>query len=440
MKKILITAAFALAVFWSVDTAFAATVVTGDLSGNIQWNENSGPYLIQGTVTLTDRARLNISSGAVIKFSPQARLIIKGELDAKGSKNKPVFFTSAFDDSIGGDTNEDGAATTPSSTDDWQIVFNNTRDADIEYVQIKYSSLPIYYDSKRKLSIEDTTVSNLQRFLQQQNGSVSMRDINITSIDQGLFFTFGESRLEISKGKIEGVGSIGLIFDSSRFSMNDIVASNLSSGIFNAYTSSDVELKATTFKGVQGGAGIQLYGKSDLRVTDSVIQEVAGAALSVYEESDYRIKSTLFSDGDIGIRLYGSKKSTGDIDKVTIQNFTTAGIQSFDGGDIKIHQGTIVRNGVGIMSFRENKINLSNNTVAYNTIAGIQNFGTGQVKAEKVFWGDSSGPLHPTLNPKGKGNLVSDNVDFTPWARSADGGWDRPDNWHKKENGCWGRR
>ena len=31
------------------------------------------------------------------------------------------------------------------------------------------------------------------------------------------------------------------------------------------------------------------------------------------------------------------------------------------------------------------------------------------------WWGDASGPQHPTLNPTGIGNAVSDNVNFSPW-------------------------
>jgi hypothetical protein len=37
--------------------------------------------------------------------------------------------------------------------------------------------------------------------------------------------------------------------------------------------------------------------------------------------------------------------------------------------------------------------------------------------AENNWWGSASGPYHLTLNPSGTGNKVSDNVDFTPWAK-----------------------
>ena len=40
---------------------------------------------------------------------------------------------------------------------------------------------------------------------------------------------------------------------------------------------------------------------------------------------------------------------------------------------------------------------------------------TGSLDARWNWWGDSSGPYHPTLNPDGLGDEVGDNVLFDPW-------------------------
>lgn len=37
------------------------------------------------------------------------------------------------------------------------------------------------------------------------------------------------------------------------------------------------------------------------------------------------------------------------------------------------------------------------------------------VDARFNWWGDASGPYHPLLNPGGKGDAISDHVDFAPW-------------------------
>jgi hypothetical protein len=46
--------------------------------------------------------------------------------------------------------------------------------------------------------------------------------------------------------------------------------------------------------------------------------------------------------------------------------------------------------------------------------------------AENNWWGDASGPYHPTLNPGGLGDTVSDYVDFVPWLSWPVGVEERP--------------
>jgi hypothetical protein len=56
-----------------------------------------------------------------------------------------------------------------------------------------------------------------------------------------------------------------------------------------------------------------------------------------------------------------------------------------------------------------NNIYNNHNTGVYNSTPGII------VNAENTWWGSKTGPNHPTLNPAGVGNSVSDGVDFIPW-------------------------
>ncbi|MBU1940796.1 MAG: tandem-95 repeat protein, partial [Candidatus Thermoplasmatota archaeon] len=46
---------------------------------------------------------------------------------------------------------------------------------------------------------------------------------------------------------------------------------------------------------------------------------------------------------------------------------------------------------------------------------GALNDGTGTLNASFNWWGDFSGPYHPTSNPTGSGDSVSDNVDYYPF-------------------------
>ncbi len=44
---------------------------------------------------------------------------------------------------------------------------------------------------------------------------------------------------------------------------------------------------------------------------------------------------------------------------------------------------------------------------------------TSVVNAINLWWGSPAGPYHPTMNPTGEGNDVSDGVNFSPWLMSS---------------------
>ena len=59
---------------------------------------------------------------------------------------------------------------------------------------------------------------------------------------------------------------------------------------------------------------------------------------------------------------------------------------------------------------------ITNNDIIGNTGYGLYNSSSSQiVVAENNWWGDASGPYHPTINPTGLGDRVSDNIDFVSW-------------------------
>jgi hypothetical protein len=58
------------------------------------------------------------------------------------------------------------------------------------------------------------------------------------------------------------------------------------------------------------------------------------------------------------------------------------------------------------------------NNIVDNTEYGVINEDpdSSVFDAENNWWGAASGPYHPTSNPDGEGNAVSDYVDFMPWS------------------------
>ena len=84
-------------------------------------------------------ASLTIEPGVVVKLGRDNAIVVQGNLDIAGSADNPVIITSLADDSVGGDTNTDGNATTPAPGDWFGIIVNNGQaNVFVDYAQIKY--------------------------------------------------------------------------------------------------------------------------------------------------------------------------------------------------------------------------------------------------------------------------------------------------------------
>ncbi|MBN2360384.1 MAG: hypothetical protein JXR83_13100 [Deltaproteobacteria bacterium] len=120
--------------------------VTADITADTVWDRCL--YVIKNNITVSRGANLVIWPDVVVKFDGPYNLMLQAELtspatdgaslSANGSAEHPIVFTSFKDDSAGGDSNGDGAATRPAAGDWSHIVLASGTVMSLKHATVRY--------------------------------------------------------------------------------------------------------------------------------------------------------------------------------------------------------------------------------------------------------------------------------------------------------------
>lgn len=352
--------------FANFQAALAATSVSGEILTDTVWTKANSPYVVEDYFEVGEGATLTIESGVVVKFN-QSDINVYGKIVASGIAEEKIYFTSFFDDSVGGDTNGDGSATAP-FVGDWGGIYlaDILSTSLLENTAVKYANV-IYFDStSANLNKVDFENNNTIYF---DSAAVDLNDVNFKSNntvyvdstsailneanfeDNGLFYIDG-GVVKISNSDIKD-NQYGIIVDGSSFDLTNSIVSS-SYGWWSA--------------------GITSWGAMEMNIVGNTIS------------------------GNDGDGIYLDSAST-----------TISGNSIF--GNI----------GSGIYKDNDMPATISGNDIYDNSDFGIYNSSGASVSvdARNNWWGDESGPYHATLNPEGKGGAVSDGVIFEPWLKAS---------------------
>ena len=111
--------------------------ISGTITSNTTWSPAGGVYVLDGSFSVATGITLTIEPGTIIKVKVMGYYwpSIYGKIIAHGTSTAPIYFTSINDDSVGGDTNNDGPSVGERAQ--WQgLYFKPGSEGIFDYVNI----------------------------------------------------------------------------------------------------------------------------------------------------------------------------------------------------------------------------------------------------------------------------------------------------------------
>jgi len=237
--------------------------------------------------------------------------------------------------------------------------------------------------------------------------------------------------------------NLGILIDNAMYNIveNNSISNNSGSGIFikdsdfnsignntisnceNGINLTDSHYNTITFNDCsRNTVGIALIYSSLCQLSNNSCSDNTeyGLMIRSYSISNVITGNEMKGNG-VGISLDGGEPYTHR--NLFMKNNITDninGIEITNGSLNTFEKNSIIGNRIGILILSGPfETSIHHNNIHNNSQYGMESLlNDTLLPAIHNYWGDASGPYHPTSNPKGTGDAITDNLTFDPWIRS----------------------
>jgi len=230
----------------------ADTIVSGSISQDTTWSPSGGVYIIDSSFSVSSGATLTIEPGTIIKAKSTwyDGPSIYGKLIARGTSDLPIYFTSFWNDNIGGDT--DGSGPSISTPGEWQgLYFKPGSEGVFEYIDLSYSGYGGYgYGDYIGIENDGGLVDIKNSYIHENFRITSNGAGGMMSTGSGIYNKSGG--LSVTDSIIEN-NTVGVRVDSgSAIISNNKIKNNIDS------------------TGYGSGYGVVAYGSGELTIINNI--------------------------------------------------------------------------------------------------------------------------------------------------------------------------
>ncbi len=188
----------------------------GHVAQSTTWSDHGYPLVVmaQYGVAVESGATLTLSPGVVLKgeYGASSFFDVAGALNAQGTAANRIVLSSIRDDSVDGDTNGDGSATSP-APGDWGglAIESSTANSTLDHVEVRYGTDGISLTGGASPTITHSTVRD-NAWDGIRGGSPQITDDTIE--DNGLLgiYVDGGGSQEIARNTVVDNGGTGIAY------------------------------------------------------------------------------------------------------------------------------------------------------------------------------------------------------------------------------------